>query len=105
MIVTFQKEYLQELYTKGKASNKHYRFQPEVVRKYTKVIGVLQKEVNVLGLTKYGSLHYEHLHGDKEGLSSVLVDGKYRIEFTESICGDSTIANICNITRLSNHYK
>ena len=36
---------------------------------------------NVQGLAKYGSLHYEKLRGDKEGLSSVRVDRKYRIEF------------------------
>lgn len=30
-------------------------------------------EDNVLGLTKYNSLNYEHLSGNKEGLSSVRV--------------------------------
>lgn len=56
-------------------------------------------------IRKYGSLHYEHLHGDKERLSSVRVNDQYRIEFTEDINGDSPIANICNIIELSNHYK
>jgi proteic killer suppression protein len=60
---------------------------------------------NVLSLMKYGSLHYEHLHGNKEGLSSVRVNNQYRIEFEEEIKNGETIASICNITDLSNHYK
>ena len=40
---------------------------------------------NVLSLAKYGSLHYEKLHGNKDGFSSVRVNDKYRIEFKETI--------------------
>ena len=57
-------------------------------------------EDNVLGLTKYGSLHYEHLHHDKEGLSSVRVNDQYRIEFREELEDGKEIATICNITEL-----
>ncbi|MCQ2220149.1 MAG: type II toxin-antitoxin system RelE/ParE family toxin [Prevotella sp.] len=105
MIVTFDKTYLQELYTTGKAKDKQHRFQPQVVKKFVKVINLMILESNVMGLNKYGALHYEHLHGDKEGLSSVRVNDQYRIEFTEDYINDSPIANICNITELSNHYK
>lgn len=105
MIVTFTQTYLRELYTDGKASDKQHRYQPQVVKKYAKVINLLLQEQNVLGLTKYGSLHYEHLHGDKEGVSSIRVNDQYRIEFTEGFDGDTPIANICNIIELSNHYK
>lgn len=62
-------------------------------------------EDNVLGLSKYGSLHYEKLHGDKNGISSVRINDQYRIEFIEIIEADKSIATICNITELSNHYK
>ena len=51
------------------------------VSKYLKVINLMKQVDNVQGLAKYGSLHYEKLRGDKEGLSSVRVDRKYRIEF------------------------
>lgn len=54
---------------------------------------------------KYGSLHYEHLHGNKEGLSSARVNDQYRIEFEEFVKDGETIASICEITELSNHYK
>lgn len=30
MKVTFNEEYLEELYTKGKSGNKKYRFQPQI---------------------------------------------------------------------------
>jgi len=103
--VTFGQKYLQDLYVSGRTSEKKYRFQPGIVRKYIKVISIMVKEDDISGLMKYGSLHYEHLHGEKEGLSSVRVNDKYRIEFKEAISGNSKVADICNITELSNHYE
>lgn len=38
MIVTFDRTYLQELYTDGQASDKHHRFQPQIVSKYVKQV-------------------------------------------------------------------
>lgn len=105
MIVTFEKTYLQELYTEGKTSDKKHRFQPHIVSKYVKVINLMKQQENVLGLAKYGSLHYEKLSGDKDGVSSVRVNDQYRIEFTERIESGKQIATICNIIELSNHYK
>ena len=105
MIVTFEETYLEELYTQGKANDKKHRFQPMIIDKYVKVVNLMKQQENVLGLTKYGSLHYEKLHGDKEGLSSVRVNDQYRIEFTEEMEAGKQIATICNITDLSNHYK
>ena len=54
---------------------------------------------------KYKALHYEHLSGDKQGLSSVRVNDQYRIEFEEETESGKSVATICNITKLSNHYK
>ena len=105
MIVTFEEDYLRELYENGKASDKKHRFQPQVVKRYTRVVELMMAEANVMGLAKYGGLHYEHLHGDKEGLSSVRVNDQYRIEFREIPDGDKTIAEMVSLTDLSNHYK
>ncbi|MBQ8466898.1 MAG: type II toxin-antitoxin system RelE/ParE family toxin [Prevotella sp.] len=105
MIVTFEEDYLRELYENGKASDKKHRFQPQVVRKYTRVVDLMMEQTNVMDLAKYGGLHYEHLHGDKEGLSSVRVNDQYRIEFREITEGNKTIAEMVSITELSNHYK
>jgi len=60
---------------------------------------------DVQGLLRYRSLNYEKLKGDKAGLSSVRVNDQYRIEFEERVKEGETIATICNITDLSNHYK
>lgn len=56
-------------------------------------------------LLRYNSLNYEKLKGDKAGLSSVRVNDQYRVEFEEQVREGETIATICNITDLSNHYK
>ena len=105
MIVTFEEDYLRERYEDGQASDKKHRFQPQIIKKYTRVVDLRMEEANVMGLTKYGGLHYEHLHGDKEGLSSVKVNDQYRIEFREILEGEKTIAEMVSLTELSNHYK
>ena len=105
MIVTFEENYLRELYENGQTSDRKHRFQPQIIKKYTRVIDLMMEQTNVMDLTRYGGLHYEHLHGDKEGLSSVKVNDQYRIEFREILEGDKTIAEVVSITKLSNHYK
>lgn len=95
---------MRDLYLIGKADKKH-RFQPQVVKKYIQVVDLMRDEDNVLGLVKYNALHYERLSGDKQGLSSVRVNDQYRIEFEEEIENGKTVATICNIIELSNHYK
>lgn len=104
MKVNFSKAYLRDLYVSGKADKKH-RYQPQIVKKYIRVIDLMIAEDSVLGLTKYKSLNYEHLIGAKLGLSSVRVNDQYRIEFKEEMENGKMIATICNITDLSNHYK
>ena len=105
MLVTFEKEYLRELYEKGQTSDKKHRYQPPIVRKYMRVLDLMIEVSNVMELVRYGGLHYEHLHGDKEGLSSVRVNDQYRIEFREILQGEKTIAEVVNILELSNHYQ
>lgn len=105
MIVTFDKEYLEELYTKGKSNDKKHRFQPEVIKQYKKRIETLKKAKRVEDLFVFNSLNYEVLKGDKDGISSIRVNDKYRIEFTVSNNDAETIVYICNILELSNHYK
>lgn len=104
MEINFNEEYLRDLYTTGKVDKKRL-YQPQVVRKYIRVVDLMRDEDNVQGLAKYNSLHYEKLMGDKCGLSSVRVNDQYRIEFEEEIENGKTVATICNITELSNHYK
>ena len=103
--ILFDKAYLNQLYLKGDSGDKKHRFQPEVVKKYVKVVDLMIDSPNVLSLAKYNSLRYEKLVGDKTGLSSVRVNDQYRIEFKEITTDNEVVATICNITELSNHYK
>ena len=105
MVIIFDKLYLEELYVGGKTTNKHYRFQPDIVSRYIKVVNIMKNAGSINDLTRLGGLHYEQLVGDKKGLSSVRVNDKYRIEFIENTEGDKKIATICNIIDLTNHYK
>jgi proteic killer suppression protein len=105
MDITFKKEYLQEMYKTGKTTDKKHRFQPAVIRKYIRTIDLMIDQPDTTALLKYNSLHYEKLKGSKAGLSSVRVNDQYRIEFEEKIEKNQTVATICNITELSNHYK
>ena len=81
MIVTFDKEYLRELYETGKGDKKH-RFRPDIVKRYQKRIDTLKHALNVEELLAIHSLNYEVLKGDKAGISSIRVNDQYRIEFT-----------------------
>jgi proteic killer suppression protein len=84
MVIAFDKEYLQELFEQGKTSDKKHRFQPDIVKLYVKRIKILQNAKNTEELYLMNSLHYEILEGDKQGVSSIRVNLKYRIEFTVS---------------------
>lgn len=100
MVVTFDKDYLRELYVTGKGDKKH-RFQPDIIKRYKKSIDYLKSANKIEDLFLVPSLHYEVLKGDKVGVSSIRVNAQYRIEFTVS---DSVIT-VCNVLELSNHYK
>ena len=102
MEIKFEKDYLRELFYDGVANDKQHRFQPQIVRKYVKVVNILDSVEKVSDLYRYRALHYEKLIGDKKGLESVRVNDQYRIEFKSSETEGFTI---CNIIELSNHYK
>ena len=104
MEVFFNKAYLRDLYVTGRPNKKH-RFQPQLIRKYSRVIDLMIEVPNVMALARYNSLNYERLKGDKFGLSSVRINDQYRIEFEERFVEGETVASICNIIDLSNHYK
>lgn len=102
MEIKFEKDYLRELFYDGVVSDKKHRFQPHIVRKYVRVVNILDSVNKPVDLYRYRSLHYEKLVGDKAGLESVRVNDQYRIEFKSS---EEEGITICNIVELSNHYK
>lgn len=106
MEIIFEKDYLKELYENGKAKNKKHRFQPTVVKKYIQTIDKLRAAKYTEELYPIRSLNYEKLIGNKNGLESVRVDKKYRLEFISSVEGEEPdTLTICSIIELSNHYK
>jgi proteic killer suppression protein len=98
MEVIFEQEYLYEMYREGKTTDKRHRFQPEIIKKYKRVVQLMLFLDSVPDLARYNALRYEKLKGDKAGLSSVRVNDQYRIEFREKTTGEQTIATICAIT-------
>lgn len=105
MEITFDKPYLSELYEKGSCTDKKHRFQPQVIKKYIRVIDLMESVNCVEDLFRYNSLNYEKLQGDKAGIESVRVNDQYRIEFISSKVESETVITICKIIELSNHYK
>ena len=104
MQIVFKQEYLSSLYYNQTADKKH-RFQPEVVKKYIKVVNILKNAKGIEDLFPFHSLNYEKLSGDKAGIESVRVTDKYRLEFqTERIEGE-ILVTVCNILEMSNHYQ
>ena len=102
--VTFEQTYLKELYDEGKTSDKKHRFQPDIVKRYQQRIKTLVSAPRIETLYQIKSLNYEVLKGDKEGVSSIRVNDKYRIEFLVNT-EEEPFVTICNILELSNHYK
>ncbi|MCF8357601.1 MAG: type II toxin-antitoxin system RelE/ParE family toxin [Prolixibacteraceae bacterium] len=106
MKIEFEKEYLEQLYSHGKAKSKKYRFQKHIITKYKQTIDKLRVANRVEDLYPIKSLNYEKLTGNKKGLESVRVNQQYRIEFRTSVTGNEPdIITICSIIELSSHYK
>lgn len=106
MIIKFDKEYLSELYYKGQSSDKKYRFQPAVIKKYILRIITLADAPNTEVLYPLNSLNYEVLSGSKSGISSIRIDKQFRLEFTVTHSHDGEIIlTVCPIIDITNHYK
>jgi toxin HigB-1 len=107
MEIIFEKEYLQELYTEGKAGKKKYRFPKQVIKQYKKAVERLELAQNIEELYQINSLNYEKLTNSKhkKDIESVRVNNQYRIEFRSRTEGeDPNIITICSLIELSNHY-
>ena len=102
MEITFEQDYLRELYYDGVTCDKQHRYQPQIVKKYIRVVNILDSVEKAVDLYRYRALRYEKLVGNKAGLESVRVNDQYRVEFKTSAKGGVTI---CNITELSKHYN
>ena len=106
MNVEFEKEYLVELYEKGRTDDKKHRFQPQIINGYLKCVKALFNASRMEDLYQYRALSYGKLKGDKKGLSSLRINDQYRLEFREIInVGNQTVVEICSLVDNTNHYK
>jgi len=106
MLIEFEQDYLQELYSEGKTQNKKIRLPPSVIKQYKNTIDKLRNAKRIEDLYQIKSLNYEKKSGNLKGLEAVRVNMQYRIEFKSRIEGEEpNIITICSITELSNHYK
>lgn len=104
MVIEYDKEYLKELYEDGKCKSKKYRFDSAVVRKYQKRIDTLMAATRIEDLFIFNSLNFEALKGQSDSFS-IRVDYHYRLEFKIRVEGVETIATVCLVTDLTNHYQ
>ncbi len=105
MEIKFSKDYLSDLYYKGRCFDKKHWFQPQIVKKYINCINLMESVGSIEQLSEYRSLRYEVLKGDKVGISSVRINDQYRIEFTVECSVNKVNVTICEILELSNHYN
>ncbi len=107
MKIEFEKEYLEELYTEGKAKKKkHNKFPKTVINQYIKTVNRLKSALNTEELYQIKSLNYEKKSGDLKDIEAVWVNKQYRLEFKSRETGEeSEVFVICSLIDLSNHYK
>ena len=111
MEILFEDNALEELYKEGKTKDKKYKtLQKDIIKRFVKTVDILSAVDKIETLFLFNSLQYEKLIGDKEGLESVRVNDKYRLEFftsIETMEGEDPpeTITICSIVALSNHYS
>lgn len=89
MNVEFEKEYLAELYEKGKTDDKKHRFQFQIINGYLKCVKALLNASRMEDLYQYRSFN-----------------DQYRLEFREiTSTGNQTVVEICSLVDITNHYK
>lgn len=102
MVVEYEKEYLEELYNKGRCANKKYRFQKPVIAKYQKRIDTLMAATRIEDLFVFNSLNFEAL---ENGYFSIRIDYHCHLEFKIRLEGTEPYVTICTVTDITNHYQ
>jgi len=103
MVVKFENEYLEKLFTGDPLKGKP-KFNDAVIMKFKKTILILKNVESSNELSKFRGLNFEALKGSKKGLFSVRVDYGYRLEF--KLENDIIqLTEIAIIEKMSNHYK
>ncbi len=108
MDIKFKDKLLADLYEGKSTTDKRFKSNKKLVDKYIKTINKLKYASRIEDLYQLHSLNYEKLVGKLAGLSSVRIDGKYRLIFEESTMlsaeSDSPIV-VLLLEEISNHYS
>jgi proteic killer suppression protein len=80
MVVIFENEYLEKLFTGDPLKGKP-KFNDEVIKKFKKTVLMLKNVDSSNELSKFRGLNFEALKGNKKGLFSVRIDYSYMLEF------------------------
>lgn len=103
MLVKFENDYLQKLFT-GEPIKGKQKLSDVVVSKFKKCVLILKNVESSTELSKFRGLNFEALKGNKKGFFSIRVDQSYRLEFRlENDLIELT--EIVIVDELSNHYK
>ncbi len=106
MHIEFEKEYLREIYEEGRAKNKKYRFQPQLVNQYKKTVDILKVAADTEVLYKLRNLRYEKKQGNLKGIEAVRLNKQYRLLFRTRTEGEEpNIIIICALQDISKHYE
>jgi toxin HigB-1 len=100
MIVKFKDKYLENLYSGAPLKGKP-KYGDQLVVKFKKTVLILKNVQNALEISRFNSLNYEALKGNKAGLFSIRVDKGWRLEFRVK----KEIIEIILIVELSKHYQ
>jgi len=103
MLVKFENDYLQKIYT-GEPIKGKPKFSDIVISKFKKCVLILKNIESSVELSKFRGLNFKALKGNKNGIFSIRVDQGYRLEF--KLENDLIeLTEIAIIEELSNHYK
>ncbi|MCM8569541.1 type II toxin-antitoxin system RelE/ParE family toxin [Gramella jeungdoensis] len=105
MTVSFEKEYLKDLYEGNTRKYKEYKSNPQLVKQYVKTVNKLKNITRIEQLYQISSLNYEKKEGNLNGKSAVWINKQYRIIFQESSSDNSEIIDILELEELSKHYQ
>jgi toxin HigB-1 len=106
MTVSFEKDYLKDLYEGKTRKYKEFKSNPRLIRQYVKTVNKLKNITRIEQLYQLSSLHYEKKEGNLKGKSAVWVNEQYRIIFQETSSeGNSQVIDILELEELSKHYQ
>lgn len=105
MNISFEDNALEELYVSGKTKDHKYsKLNPDIVRKYVKVVNYLRATRRIEDLFLIASLHYEKKKGDLHGVDAVWINRQYRLLFHSSPDETGIIVNAL-LLEISKHYE